>query len=197
MIHSLFHQLLPSANLPTSIQSIPASLKILFQCNTVYLFFPGAFFTPSNFLYHPSTATFVRLSSFNRITCPTLSSTLFSIFHCTLFTPSLELTSYMFSPRACIWLKGSPFLLLHIYRQHLSIHFCNLITTFFHHTLAWQSNSNALSTHACTILACHLLRPRYTRGFLTRASRLFGNDPASKHPSPVTLLFSLGLSPSD
>ena len=31
-----------------------------------------------------------------------------------------------------------------------------------------------------------------TRGFLTRASGLFGNDPASKHPSPATLLFSLG-----
>ena len=46
-------------------------------------------------------------------------------------------------------------------------------------------------------LSFHLLRPRYTRGFLTRASRLFGNDPASKSPSSATLLFSLGLSPSD
>ena len=63
----------------------------------------------------------------------------------------------MFSLRACICLKGSPFLFLHTYRQHLSIHFCDLITCFFYHTLAWQSNSNALSTHACTILACHVL----------------------------------------
>ena len=39
--------------------------------------------------------------------------------------------------------------------------------------------------------------PRYTRVFLTRASGLFGNDPASKHPSTATLLFSLGLPPSD
>ena len=32
----------------------------------------------------------------------------------------------------------------------------------------------------------------YLGFFLTRASGLFGNDPASKHPSPATLLFSLG-----
>ena len=136
LIHNFFHPLLSLAPLLTSVQSIPASLKIFFQYNTVFLFFPGVLLTPSNFLYHRSTATFVRLSSFIRITCPTLSNTLFSIFHCTLFTPSLGLTSYMFSPRACICLKGSSFLLLHTYRQHLSIHFCNLSTSFFHHTLA-------------------------------------------------------------
>ena len=39
------------ANLPTSVQSIPASLKILFQYSTVFLFFPGALLTPSSFLY--------------------------------------------------------------------------------------------------------------------------------------------------
>ena len=48
-----------------------------------------------------------------------------------------------------------------------------------------------------TAVTLILLRPRYTRGFLTRASRLFGNDPASKSPSSATLLFALGLSPSD
>ena len=85
----------------------------------------------ASFLHHPSIATFVRLSSFIRIACPALSSTLFSIFHCTFFTPSLALTSYTFSPRAYNCLRGSPFLLLHTYRQHLSIHFCNLITSFF------------------------------------------------------------------
>ena len=69
---------------------------------------------------HPSFASHVQPSQ-------ALSSQS-SIAQCTLFTPSLALTSYMFSPRACICLRGSPFLLLHTYRQHLSIHFCNLIT---------------------------------------------------------------------
>ena len=116
------------------VQSIPASLKILFQNNTVYLFFPDALLSSSNFLYHPSTATFVRLSFFIRTTRTNLSSTLFSIFHCTLFTPQPRFHIIHVLTTHLHLSQRFPFLLLHTYRQLLSTHFCNLITSFFHHS---------------------------------------------------------------
>ena len=37
------------------------------------------------------------------------------------------------------------------------MNFCNLLNSLFYHTLIPLSNNNALSTHASTILAYHLL----------------------------------------
>ena len=82
---------------------------------------------------------------------------------------------------------------------HARKHNVSSYSTIFQELTAEDEESFTNYTRINTICfsVCSALMPRYTRGFLTRSSRLFGNDPASKHPSPVTLLFSLGFSPSD
>ena len=84
-------------NLSTSVQSILASLNILFQCKIIFHFFSGLFSHLSNSSHHPNTISFVNPSFLNLNTCSIISNTLLSTFHLTDLTPNLALTFFMFS----------------------------------------------------------------------------------------------------